>query len=494
MSQNTHKKSSPIASPEWVVSDRADRDLDPMMRRGWEAIPAPLQRGASFTDFATHEIAVPVGESVQAKAVRLHELVHARISPSSVPAALMTQLGISPASVRIAEEVRVNWVAGRALHSGYADIADIAEMTDGSERGLADEAVKNKDWRSALSLLLSTYNTKAYKVVKRRLRINPDWKEATDVIQRHLKERHWEVNASMAYSRARRRSDTSPVGYRWTDTKTKGSHNTFLPNGFVEHTLPLATTIDQWMNEPPSAPKKGRYKTTKPEEKNKPPVVPMSSHWEELRWGMTSLTESASSFIGRRKRPAMTGKFPSRPDRLLTDPERRIFREIVRGEGGTVVFDCSGSMSVSHDDVKAILKHFAGATIMAYTYRGDEVSNAWILARNGRMIGESEFEHLDLNHGNGVDSPALRWAIRQRKKPKDFIVWVSDGFVTGKGDYATGDLIRECALLSYKYNIIGVEDANEAVRLVAEMKRGVRPRHRFVEIIADSLGKTSKRK
>jgi hypothetical protein len=490
MSQNKRKTSGVVASPEWLVSDRADRDLDPMMRKGWEAIPAPLHRGASFTDFASHEIAVPMGESEQAKAVRLHELIHARISPSTVPAALMTQLGISPESVRIAEEVRVNFIAGRARRQSHdeAGVADIAEMTDGSERGLADEAVKNKDWHSALSLLLSTWNTNAYKTVKRRLRLNPEWKDATDAIQKYLKEREWKVDSSMRYSLTRRRADTSPVGYCWTDTKTKGNQTTYLPDGFVEHTLPLATTIDDWLSDPPATPQKGKYIEKKNEEKHKPPVVPMSSHWEDLRWGMTALTESATSFIGRRKRPAMTGKFPVRPDRLLTDPERRIFREVVRGDGGTVVFDCSGSMSVSHDDIKAILKHFAGATIMAYTYRGKDNANAWILARNGRMIGESEFQHLDLNNGNGVDSPALRWAIRQRKKPKDFIVWVSDGFVTGKGDYSSADLIKECAMLSYKYNIIGVEDANEAVRLVAEMKRGVRPRHRFVEIIANALG------
>ncbi len=494
MSQNTSKPPAPIASPEWLVGDRADRELDPMMRKGWEAIPAPLQRGASFTDFASHEIAVPMGESSQAQAVRLHELIHARISPSSVPAALMTQLGISPASVRIAEEVRVNWVAGQARKQGYegTGIADIAEMTDGSERGLADEAVKNKDWRSALSLLLSTYNTHAYRTVKRRLRINPDWKEATDVIQDYLVDRKWKNTHSSNYSLTRDRSSTTPTGYRWVDTKTKGIQTTYLPDGFIQHTLSLATTIDQWLENPPTKSKRGKKSEAVSEIKNKPPVVPMSSHWEELRWGMTSLTESATSFIGRRKRPAMTGKFPVRPDRLLTDPERRIFREVVRGDGGTVVFDCSGSMSVSHDDVKAILKHFAGATIMAYSYRGADNANAWILARNGRMIGESEFQHLDLNNGNGVDSPALRWAIRQRKKPKDFIVWVSDGLVTGKGDYSSYDLIRECALLSYKYNIIGVEDANEAVRLVAEMKRGVRPRHKFVGIIANALGKKIK--
>ena len=485
MSSNSHKPLAPIASPEWVVSDRADRTSDPMMMKGWEAIPTPLHRGSSYTDFSTHEIAVPDGESEQAQAVRLHELVHARISPSSVPAALMTQLGVSPSSVRIAEEVRVNWVAGQA-HLRNERVADIRAMSDGSERGLADEAVKNKDWRSGLSLLLSTYNTTAYKTVKRRLRLNPEWKEATDVIERHMRDKIWGGEKHHRLTLGNR-TNTFPMGYRWHDTKTKGTHDVFLPQGFTDHTLPLAMTIDQWLSAPPTNPKKRKKGFGENSERRHPDVVPMSSDWEELRFGMTSLTESASSFIGRRKRPSMTGKFPVRPDRLLTDPERRIFRETVRGEGGTVVFDCSGSMGVTMDDVKAILKHFAGATIMAYTHRGDDRSNAWVLARNGRMIGEGEFADIDLGHGNGVDSPALRWAVRQRKKPKDFIVWVSDGHVTGKGDTMSEQLQQECALLSYKHNIIGVYDANEAVRLVADMKRGVRPRHKFVPTIAMAL-------
>jgi hypothetical protein len=478
------KTTAPIASPEWVVSDRADRKIDPMMMKGWEAISTPLHRGASYTDFANHEIAVPEGESLQAQAVRLHELIHARISPSSVPAALMNQLGVSPSSVRIAEELRVNWIATQARHRN-AEVADIAEMCDGSERGLADEAVKNKDWQSGLSLLLSTYNTKSYKIVKRRLRINPEWKEATDVIEKHLKEKMW-GKGIFARSTIGNRTDTVPMGYRWHDTKTKGTHNTFLPQGFTSHTLPLAMTIDEWLSQPPTKPNKTK-KGDRPTERSTRDIVPMSSQWEELRFGMTSLTESATTFIGRRKRPSMTGKFPVRPDRLLTDPERRIFRETVRGEGGIVVFDCSGSMSVTMEEVKAILKSYAGATIMAYTFRGDDRPNAWVLARNGRMVADSEFHDLDLNNGNGVDSPALRWAVRQRKTPKDFIVWVSDGYVTGKGDYSNEELVKECALLSLKYNIIGVADSQEAVRLVADMKRGTRPRHKFVRVIADAL-------
>jgi hypothetical protein len=51
--------------------------------------------------------------------------------------------------------------------------------------------------------------------------------------------------------------------------------------------------------------------------------------------------------------------------------------------------------------------------------------------------------------------------------------------------------VKECALLSQKYNIIGVQDSSEAIRLVADMKRGVRPRHKFVPVIAMALAKSA---
>ena len=105
-------------------------------------------------------------------------------------------------------------------------------------------------------------------------------------------------------------------------------------------------------------------------------------------------------------------------------------------------------------------------------------------------MSEHEFADIDLNHGNGVDGPILRWALRQRKSPKEFIVWVSDGYVTGKGDHSTSQLVQECAELSAKHKIIGVENAVEALELLSEMKRtGARPTNRFASRITHALNR-----
>jgi len=468
-----------VASPEWVVATREDALVDERYGQGWGVSSAPLMRGASFTDFGLGEMAVPEGDSKAEQAVRLHELIHAAVSPAEVPAELLSLLGVSSQAVRIAEELRVNFIGRRVANVTDID-ADTWYLSDGAEKSLCDRICEKKSWKDALSIYLSTYNTEVHKAVKRRLRRVTEWREHFAAIDTHIKTYGLDYNKSYnSYAHSGASTLTAPELYVWKDAKG-AERKTVIPLGFQTYTLTLANTIDEWLINPPTrAPR-----SIKEFVKKSRGIDIQSSKWEPLVLGTTSLTESTSSFLSKRKRPAMTGKYPSRPDRLLTDPERRIFRETVRSAGGVVVFDCSGSMGVRHSVVANAVKQFAGATVLVYSHTSGRVANAWVVARNGRMISESEFEELPLNSGNGVDGPALRWAIRQRRSPKDFILWVSDGQVTGKHDATAEDLLAECATLSLKHNIVGVDDCEEAIRLLAEMKRmGSMPRNRYCQVI-----------
>lgn len=468
-----------VASPEWVISGRGDALVESQLQGGWGSNPAPLSRGASSVDFGHREITVPSGDSPAEVAVRTHELLHARISPVSVPPQLLTQLGVTSPAVRLAEEVRVN-VLGSFLEKRTAGTVSVRAMRDGSEKGIADDAVEHGRWQAALSIFLNTYETCEFKNVKRRLRKKEEWREPLAIVEKYLKKKLAEREVRYAIDSA------LPTNYKWVDGRDGSQQSALLGHGFINVTLALAQEVDEWLVRPPTPPPPRG--TPKFGGRKRPIADGRGAEWEQLRFGMTSLTETTTSFIGKRKRPAMMGKYPSRPDRLLTDPERRIFRETVRGTGGIVVFDCSGSMSVTHEDVRAVTKKFAGATVVAYTQRGEHQANAWVLARNQRMVSEGEFADIDLNHGNGVDGPMLRWAIRQRKSPKDFIVWVSDGYVTGKGDYSAEALVGECAELCAKHKIIGVEDCRAALELLDEMKRtGARPTNRHARHIANWL-------
>lgn len=475
----TSDRNRRVLSPEWVVPRRHDAGLNAELGQGWRVIPAPLARGAAYTDFTHNSIAVPMGDTEAEKAVRLHEFIHAGLSPVEVPNGLLDLVGISQQAIRLAEEVRVNFVAGQMMNYGEGDIGgNIEHLSDGSELALSDRICTDLAWNDALHLLLSTHNTAMYKRVKRRLRRVKHWRAPIAEIEAHLMRRGLTAGNTLsgaAYVRAVR---TDPVVYRWVDKKG-AERETMLNDGFTSITLPLATEIDEWLAHPPCPPG-----TAMPRERE---IVPTSDGWAELRIGATRLTESTTSFIGRRKRPAMTGKNPVRPDRLLTDPERRIFRETVRSSGGVVVFDCSGSMGVTHETVRNAVRQFAGATVMVYSDRSRmNAANAWVVARNGRMISETDFDDLPLHSGNGVDGPALRWALKQRKTPKDFVLWVSDGAVTGAHDRTSYELLGEVANLSRVHNIIGVDTCEEAVDLLRSMKNGgYTPRRRYCRVVTE---------
>jgi hypothetical protein len=104
------------------------------------------------------------------------------------------------------------------------------------------------------------------------------------------------------------------------------------------------------------------------------------------------------------------------------------------------------------------------------------------------MITEEDFGDLPLRNGNGVDLPILRWAMRKRRTNKDFVLWVSDGQVTGQYDSFADNLLRDTARYQEKNNIIGVANADEALQLLSDMKRGaVMPRNKFVPLIQRTL-------
>lgn len=495
----------PLVSPEWVTAGRADRHTNESVMGGWTSTVSPLMRGSTFTDFSEHQMSVPEGNSPEAVACRIHELTHARISPTQVPAQLMSQFGVSVEAVRLAEEVRVNMVSvGSALvhekrGSGDDSVVEITKqaqfLTDGTERAIADKAVETSDWRTAVSLYLSTLNTVSNRTVKRRLRRRKEWQKPLEYIEKFMRKNGYLLDkkspfirnhhfSSLSYHVGRSR-DTTPLNYSWRDSKTGREVTTQLPGGFIASNLPLAHAIDSMFSNNPSKSAQEQQQLANGEESpsgDKPDDYENGfSNWEVLHFGLTSLTETTSAFLGKRKRPAMVGKYPTRPDRLLTDPERRIFREVARSRGGVVVFDCSGSMSITHDEVHAVVRQFAGATVVAYTHRGSGRPNAWILADRGRMISANEFEEIDLGHGNGVDGPILRWALRNKRNPKDFVMWVSDGHVTGKNDGQRNEQLIEVARLSMRYNIIGAYNSTEAISILADMKRtGATPRNRFV--------------
>ena len=99
----------------------------------------------------------------------------------------------------------------------------------------------------------------------------------------------------------------------------------------------------------------------------------------------------------------------TRPDRKVLDGA--IFGRGPSGGGGTVLVDASGSMSLSAEEVEAIVKAAGGAAVVAmYSGRAD-VGELRIVASGDRRVTNDRLEPY--GSGNVIDLPALEWLLGQ---------------------------------------------------------------------------------
>ena len=96
--------------------------------------------------------------------------------------------------------------------------------------------------------------------------------------------------------------------------------------------------------------------------------------------------------------------------------------------------------------------------------------NAWVLVNRGRVA----VHWPDGNVGNGVDGPALRWALARRRDGEP-VVWVTDGQVTDSHDHPCDELTRECAELVREHRIRLVHGIDEVPRALRAPRPLVSP-------------------
>jgi hypothetical protein len=182
----------------------------------------------------------------------------------------------------------------------------------------------------------------------------------------------------------------------------------------------------------------------------------MSAGDTSVSWGSMdilapALTHRCRNLPGIAKRKMVFGytgafRFPSRA--LLPAADGRAFggRRAQSARHGTLLIDCSGSMSdqVSHDRLMAVLRRCPTATIGLYAGRpANESGSLLIAARNGMHVAREVIDNW-AHAGNVVDGPALQW-LSQQKSPR---VWVSDGEVTGVNDRTAANLLRDVDILT----------------------------------------------
>ena len=198
-------------------------------------------------------------------------------------------------------------------------------------------------------------------------------------------------------------------------------------------------------------------------------TIAESNGWEALYVVKPDLVRSHTGKLGRRSVYTGTGRSVKNVSRLYSDPEQRIFTRKTRALGAVVVFDCSGSMSLTNDDLQHMMDSSAGATVLCYSTgysASEENPNAWIVARKGRQVRSLP----NFPGGNGCDGPALRYGLQLRSSTRQPVIWVSDEGVTGKNDANSAELLRECKDLVRKYGIKQAYNVEQAIKLMKQLQ------------------------
>ena len=125
------------------------------------------------------------------------------------------------------------------------------------------------------------------------------------------------------------------------------------------------------------------------------------------------------------------------------------------GDGGTLLIDVSGSMSLSPGALRAARRRRAAGEPHCHLFGLRRPGEARVVARDGQA---APADLVAYGSSNVVDLPALQWLARQ-PAPR---VWLSDGNVTGSGDVATKAISKRCREICAQGRIVRVRGAAAA--------------------------------
>lgn len=477
--------------------DTRNRPLPEMLGRGdgfgggtWQVDVCPPTRGTPVTSVEGRFMSVPMGNDPLSQAIRIHEMVHAKVSPSDLLPYVKRGFA-SEVSMRSVEEARVNYLASQL---GY----NMKVLLDGGESESGERLVAMDDWDTAVQFAIATIGTDGHKKFLTGVRRhNKVWASVLADIGKR-------VGRELKKAGVRRLSSTH-------------ANRDGLVEGFLI-TESIATWVDRLCDSKPDEPetdtepdddtkgskgdtpssdtpkKRGRPKSSDDEKDDIGKAIEKSRKvasggvvtvpsWFSLNVERLPMPDVLTGAMGRKRVASNSGKHPRRLHRYLTDPHKRVFDRTIKGKGGVVIIDCSGSMSLSRDDVMSIVTSSPGCTVLAYGVqswdKGDDgeatVPNAWVLADGGRIVDTMP----EMGGGNGVDLPALKWAVEQRRSSRTPIVWVCDGHVTGYGDRGHATLTLQATEYCLSHNIAIVPNADSAVKYLNDLSSGVKPSWSF---------------
>jgi hypothetical protein len=416
--------------------------------RPWTVHEGSTVRGAASCNLTDRILEVPLGAGDQARVVRAHELMHARVSPYAHHM-LRALDEVSPRALECAEELRVNTLLARL---GF----DTSVLCDGTEKPGARRLASDGSWVEAVCFMLAVLGTGAEREFFTGVRLG----DAT-----------W-----LAPLRAVRKRALAILDQSTASLSATGLNADDLPSGYAASTLVIARMITNVLGArvPVSAQELRTFRRSLEAGGRRPPSGVFAPLVVDDALGRFPGVQRTSS---RRTRPATNGTVMRYPGRLLTDQHRRAFSCRVAARGGIVVVDQSGSMDIDPAQLHALVRAAPGALVIGYSHRpGDRgvTPNCWVLCDRVGVAAS----YPSGNVGNGVDGPVLCWALRQRRRG-EVVVWVTDGQVTDSHDHPDERLATWCAVLIRRHRIRLARDLTEATTLL-RTNRAI-PRSRWME-------------
>jgi hypothetical protein len=469
------------AEPEWLGRNDTDNGR-------WVVSECNPRRGEPMTAIEQRVMKVPVMNTDLARVIRAHEMMHAKVSPigSSYQQWIDRKIA-SEKAMTVVEELRVNFLIQQQGFDAKGHLADGGETADG------ERIANTNDWLGAVHMAIATAGTASNKLFLNGVRRhNRQWGESlADISKRAVKEMQKAYKTrTLASTAIDERTGLFPYGFshteriaEWVDRLASISPEELHEEeeGSTEETTEEGTggesTKASHSNRGRGRPKQGtgkRLTGITPSEYTR--SIPT---WTELKIGELPLPLATKGNIGKKRTASNIGRSPRRMHRLITDPQMRVFDKVTRGSGGVVVIDASGSMNFTHEQIRKIVENAPGATVISYSELSGDKPNAYILANKGRMVKDLPSQGC----GNGVDFPALEWAVKNRQRSNSPIIWVTDGGVCGSNSGFNSSLAMQCINFCKKHNIVVVPFVEEAITELRKMKNGGKPESRYPEML-----------
>lgn len=433
--------------------------------------------------FNPRHMVTPQTDSPRDRFLRLHEMGHAKWTPRTTdPKKETAKVGVPWEYIQAAEDLRINHRL--SVNAKFMDLS--GTMTKEEAELFVSRCLEQPDPLTPITLqLAATQNTKDFTLLQDALdaqvvTANNAAREAgagRDVAASGKAAERFRVATHVS-----KQSKRIVMSAHYLLVAENPSNVDFKRTRLVARYLyDLIGSTDKRPKKPASSPGLATESKTEaapdpsddPEMQKLREVLEKTHRGSANKWGTCEVRKlpltvtNKVAVTGRRIRATDHGAVPRYMHRLLTD--QRVFGYKMRGKGGTLVIDVSGSMHLPPEAIDKVLETAPCATVAIYSGMGNG-GYLSIVAKNGHRASQETIRRAITEQGDGniVDGPALMW-LKKQEGPR---IWVCDGQVTGCGDGLCPVLTAEALHLVKVGGIKRIGDMTSAVDYFTQLVKG----------------------